>query len=377
MADRIEVRTILPSKAALFAGVTQCGTILVAPTAEQIAALDSTDRELLGEILDARRELVVSSPGWEGVLAQLRVERHRKAQAEADLNARKESDRQSLNEVRSLAEQRALFKPGEFPLVQRCYYSLSTYRDPEIDELQKSTDQTVDECRRAFLSAADEELGLSPSSHIVGEGEAATVSEVVRNIANEGRRFKVPTPAAAAIQAAAREIRQTAERVAAEAKARLAAEQRAELRSIVAQAGTEDQLERFDEGLLPEAELAAVVRSKVFAQIKFPSYAKLKPADVASALECEPSLVKFSTREYDGPLTREQFARLKQIRALAPEGAVVDIREHVAYDSERTGADDPEVVRLGIRVTAKVGGQKFSAEFAISDDFKPPASKVR
>jgi len=130
-----------------------------------------------------------------------------------------------------------------------------------------------------------------------------------------------------------------------------------------------EQRERAEAGLLPESDvlagLEAIVWSRMAAEVL---YERLTADDASHAdpendSDNEPcqGAVTFSSSaatEADA----EEFARLKAIRALAPEGAMVTLRTHeVVCDAAGCpGAN----TRAGVRVEITTGGRTFRREFS-------------
>jgi len=154
-------------------------------------------------------------------------------------------------------------------------------------------------------------------------------------------------------------------KIAEEAKAKTA---RAQIRDVLG-AKSSDALERFDAGVLPEDELAEIVSEHVFAPLSgFRGYDEITEQEVAHECECDVDDVRFSTTDYGGPLEADEWATLKAIRAAAPHGAKVVVREHVGYQHGHDESDDPEVRRKSIRVTAEFGGRAWKRDFDLGKE---------
>ena len=133
---------------------------------------------------------------------------------------------------------------------------------------------------------------------------------------------------------------------------------------FVAEHGTLDQCDRYEAGVLPQAELDTMLREFVFqGMADLARYEKIRKSDIEHDSDYGGEHeVSFSASE-QGPLTTEQFAVLTEIQEASPTGAEVEVRKHVGYCQDDSC---PEVVRrLSALVTVTWNGRELSREFAL------------
>jgi hypothetical protein len=119
--------------------------------------------------------------------------------------------------------------------------------------------------------------------------------------------------------------------------------------------------------VLPERELNDLIEARLFAPFaKFAPFLDITEAAVAEECECETDDVKFSTSTVEPTeLEADEYEILKGLRKAAPEGALIEMREHVGYQDGEDGEDDPEIRRYGLRVTIEFAGRKWRREYAM------------
>jgi len=145
---------------------------------------------------------------------------------------------------------------------------------------------------------------------------------------------------------------------------------KAQIDTWVAEHGDENMKERHAAGLLLETEVVDAIRNQAYAALdKFPRYARLKASDVCNGYEDYDGKtiyhdVDFSVMRNDIYLDAQEFDRMKEIRAAAPEHAVIFPRKHYG----RCDECDETVIRTGFLVTIKVGELSFSREYAATDE---------
>ena len=115
---KTQIRTTITVEAALAAGMTEHGELLVEPTTEQLEALAPEQRAALGPYAvrprgaDYVRHLTVHGPGWAGIVAGLAAaraeEEHERTQREAAI----ESERRSY---RAMLSAGYYYEPGTMP----------------------------------------------------------------------------------------------------------------------------------------------------------------------------------------------------------------------------------------------------------------------
>lgn len=354
--SRLQIATNLSASGALAHGSTEHGYLLVAPTSEQIQALPEEQRAQLAQYVapehgDARADLRVHQPGWPGVVDALvqAAERHASEAAE---RARKIAGEKE--QLRSHIAVGRYYELGSMPPVLADYHWPPNYSkgDPEAEQLWQQLEAAKAAQRDQMIREADAVL-----SYDLVNGELSSQIRAVRSAA--GNAATLAPRAQSFVQ------RLVAEQVAA-AKAKEAAKEAA-YAALVAEHGSPDQLERLEAGVLPEPELTELVERVVFAPLdSCAEYDEISEQEVAQECECALDAVRFSSRNADAPkLTAEQFSRFKAIRAASPADATISVREHIGYAKHMSGADDPEVSRLGVRVTIEFAGSRHSREYAI------------
>lgn len=361
---KIQILTRIGAEHALAAGMTEHGEILVTPTAEEIGALTAEQRQALAPHVAGTmaKALSVTAPGWPGVLAGLERESADRREKEAENEQAIERERESYRQI--LASGR-YYEPGSMPpkLVRHgVFWQLSPNygkSDPEAIRLWKQIETAREEERRRMILEADAKLVYDTQGRDLA-GPIVAVLDASRVYRGGAYVMDPEPPRALEFQERHRRELEAADRVAAE-------KAHAELRALITEHGTEDQVERFDAGVLPSDEQEAIIAKALFAPLAhLPEYDEISEQEVAEECDCDLDEVKFSASTVAQPeLTAEQFSRLKAVKLALPQGATLDIREHVGYERGRDGADDPEIRRLGARVTIEFAGEKHRREYAI------------
>ncbi len=160
------------------------------------------------------------------------------------------------------------------------------------------------------------------------------------------------------------EAEREVERLRAEAK-RVRQEQR---RAIVVGQGTEEQLERFDAGVLPNDEFVALAEQQLFAPFEgLAAYVPLVESDLDHVEDCQGDPeddVRFGSSEADrSEWDADEWAGIKRVRAVAEpvSGATSQVREHRAHCRQCQA----ELYRYGVRVSIEYAGERYDREFAI------------
>lgn len=162
-----------------------------------------------------------------------------------------------------------------------------------------------------------------------------------------------------------------------EARVKVEKEQqnRSKLRDFLGSHASSNVLERFDAGRLPENELEAVLETVLFEPFShLERFTPIEECDVIAECGCEADEVKFNSLAYEDDLTAEQWEALKRVQSIAEKvqnRGMITLRDHVGYQDGFTGADDPEIRRLGIRVTIEFAGETVSREFAAELSAEP------
>lgn len=152
-----------------------------------------------------------------------------------------------------------------------------------------------------------------------------------------------------------------------DAAAALEREHSTALAALVQEHGSPDQAERYTAGMLPTKELRKLVNDVLFAELAdVPRYGPITERNVVEHCSCDGDDVRFSSSELENPeLDADEFAQLKLVRELAPEGATVEVREHEGYSNNAADGEAGKIVRLGIRVTVEFAGADRSREYAL------------
>lgn len=376
---QVQIQTKLEPRAAVALALTEHGYLLVTPTAEQLSALGAEERELLGDYVAPPHEcdrfahyavLFVLRPGWEGVTGALATRRAEAAKEAAEKAANVERERASYRRLIQMVETGQYFQPGTMPPAERDDLDVEWKNSPNYsagDAEAKRLWEEFSRLRKAersrLILGADEALGEDVDAHIVGdlEGVSPAVEALLKTrewVLGKYRYDPEPTRALAVHN----EIN-----LRRKGRAEVRAEvNRAALRDLIGGYGSPDQLERFDVGALPDSERNNLIYPVLFAPLD--SFSRYEPIDadqVADACDCDRTEVRFSSHNHEGDFTADQWSRLKEIRKAAPATATVSVREHIGYERGAEGADDPDVRRLGVRVTIEFAGEKFTDEFAL------------
>lgn len=160
--------------------------------------------------------------------------------------------------------------------------------------------------------------------------------------------------------------------IAEERNAAAAAAERAMYETVLRDALTAEQWERYEAGVLPTAERDDAMREMLFAGADLPVYAPLTNGDLEHDEDCNDPRARYDVAKHSSidalALTAEQFATVKRIRAaferLPKHASAVELqyREHRASCGDCTAED---VTRLGARVQLRVNGRTYSREFAV------------
>lgn len=158
-------------------------------------------------------------------------------------------------------------------------------------------------------------------------------------------------------------------------KAEKEQQNRSKLRDFLGAHASRNTLERFDAGVLPESELEALLDAALFEPFShLERFTPIEECDVIAECGCEADEVKFNSLAYEDDLTAEQWEALKRVQSIAEKvqnRGMITLRDHVGYQDGFTGADDPEIRRLGIRVTIEFAGETVSREFAAELSAEP------
>lgn len=141
-------------------------------------------------------------------------------------------------------------------------------------------------------------------------------------------------------------------------KAANEAREEAECEVAIVAIGTDSQRERWNAGVLGNAELRDVMLAHYLPEVNLAPYKRLEASDLGGecehAFECKVIESAFKT------LSAATWETLKVARATAPKGATVSVWEHVA-SCERCEAVER---RLSVRVALEIGGERLVRHYA-------------
>ena len=322
--ESIKFRTHISTARAIALGLCQSGAGHVSPTETDLAVLSAEEREAATAYADGgNRALAVEALGWEGFVAALRdeivAETERKERAAAD----------SADRVKAaVAYARGLGAAGLIDIRERPNRLRWVHGMP------------------AALTEADAVAVAVQISDLLADATALAVERDAVYAAGQ---------AAAAAAAAAERVERVALELAAAAKLTDATA------AWIAVHGTESQRARFAEGLLPEQEMWGAIRDEVFSSITSPRYERMVGGDIEHDNDCPDPRAAYGVNPL-AALDADQYARLVQIRRVAPAGATVAPRLHYASCGDCSVA---RVERASVLVTLDWFGRELSREYAL------------
>jgi len=330
------------------------------------AELSDEQRELLADLLDTESQpprcskplstddervgaVALESATVDGVRAELdrllQKRREKVAERTKNMEAEKDSYREQIRHL----EQGSYYQPG-LPLKRAVDYfwpSSPNYgrHDPEAQALWSR----VGELRKAeairILMAIDADLSRDDSE---------TRAALFREVNYWGPREAV-IPNAVLFAQQDREAAKRQEREEAE-------QQRRQLRALIAEHGTEEQLERFDAGVLPDDEQDDIARKKLFGVFDAAPFQKLTEDDIEHEEGCARDGDEAFGSEVATELSAEAWAALKRLRAQAPEDATIEARRHDGWCRDCGGTSAP---RWSARVKRTVAGRSYRQSYAL------------
>lgn len=151
-------------------------------------------------------------------------------------------------------------------------------------------------------------------------------------------------------------------------EAQLKANTQQQIKSWIADHGTESQRERFAEGVLPEDEIKQALRDVAFSRLaELPRYERITKKEIYAACQNfdthygEDGSCEFAAWDAE-ELTERQFDTLKRIRELAPKEATVTARCHAGGLEE----DEEWLIRRNTAlVTIQLCGYELSREYSL------------
>lgn len=167
----------------------------------------------------------------------------------------------------------------------------------------------------------------------------------------------------------AREARDEAERARQDAeKTRVAAAQRGELEAaMVGVLNDEVDLQRWQDGTMPELEARGILRDSIFEAIECEDDQRYKRMRGVDIYPDDPDRVELDAGEHDGPLSRAAWLKVRSWRERCADGPwTVRVRRHEAEWTDEDG-EDQTVVKLSAMVSYRVGPWTLSREYALDD----------
>lgn len=142
-------------------------------------------------------------------------------------------------------------------------------------------------------------------------------------------------------------------------------------REMVDQHGTQNQIERYYAGMLPEEELLALARNALFAPLaSFRRYSKLQPGDVKHSDDCFEGPVRFFTREAADGISGDEWRDYRRIQDALEEAwrsmprdiaTKIEVVEHVGLCS----MCDKEAIRRAASVRIEWAGHELVREYQL------------
>lgn len=370
---QLRIHTHLPSATALRLALPDAGHFEVTPTAEQLAALGSAERQALadyvsitGETPMPRKLLYVDCPGWDGVVQALASELQKARDEQAAIAANVERERESYRQILTLAAVGGYYEDGlplherDFGGVFRCWAPSYGKGDPEAEALWAEIEKAKAADRATRILAADAELG---DQHLDAEGNLADAVTLVLQACRlwkGGRYVEDPAPPnAIALRERARALR-----------AELAAAREAAAAAEVTAWITEHApalLPRHLAGVLPESELLEALRAEAFEPAAdLARYQKITAGEVQHFEECGEAIPEFRV-EPARALTAAEFEVLLGLRQAFGDGYTVEADEHRAWCAACNGDEDSalDVVRRSARVSCVRLGRPLSRRYAL------------
>lgn len=348
---------------ALAAGQTRAGRISVPLSTTLLEALTPEERADLarsctesedGKGLGYASWLDVDAVTPEGIAKALRV---RIAKTQAENSVRAETARRIAALLAGPREERLVCDAnqlaGERWSVRQEARELVGYATSELDKIREEAKRlnSEDEVSRDG-QLLDEDVNL----HIqqTDSGEWVVRDDVAAKRWTAGARTAQRYPRAFAraeeLAEARRLERQTA--------------LKAEYESVLRQALSAEQWERYEAGVLPTKERDGAVRELLFAGVALPLYERLTADDLSHCQDTEVSATVDDRDFGDLDLSADAFAAAKKIRAAFAEHARL---EAITWRVHRITCEDCDesAERTGARVTLRVNGHTYSREFAV------------
>lgn len=140
--------------------------------------------------------------------------------------------------------------------------------------------------------------------------------------------------------------------------------------SVLFDAATSEQGERYRAGVLPVDERDALVRGVLFDRIDLPPFTRLNPTDLTHTEDChDHDVVTFQTSTTGTlshlTLTAEEYAAVKRVHAVFDKHPRL---YSITYRTHTGNCDtcEEEIEAIGARVTLSAGEHKFSREYKVT-----------
>ena len=338
----VVVRVEVSAEDAIRASSTLCGKLEFRPTAEWLSALAPAELEWLAGFVER------GGPGNHGRITHLPARVFTPSGVRAAIQERMAAEAAYVGAVRDAATK------------------------APVDQFTRHVDWRSQPSRISARTFAERNVSPYALALLMPDTDAAEYF---------GRGFEVEayleTYLAQAAEKAAAKAAEEAEKAAKQAAAKAAKEAEkaahdATIAAWVAEYGTANEKGRFAEGRLAECEIrdAVLVDGRGGNTIPrfpdLPKYVRLTAHDIEHDDDCPEDDDRFSAKDYDGPLTAQEYDRLMALRVALPAGAGARIvlREHEAICWQSTCGG--RTVRRGAKVVLTWAGMTRSVEYALT-----------
>jgi hypothetical protein len=342
MSEKLYIKIQVPFQTAVRFGEVESGYFTLAPTAQELQTLTQEERILLSQVPRHHVEDKITvwlhqyGPSERAdfsavkpllALAKAKIEQEateEKAKKAQEAAKKAQEDAVVAQQVRVLVD---LIRSDVRALKIQRYYS--------SDDCITSNTKIGTDAFMLYVSVVTEHLGAdAPGILDIVRAEFARRAEEVEKKAAEERN----------IEALRKATEKALDRV------------------FLERHGTPEQVERYDEGFMPEDEFLTVVRNTLFEPFNvFARYGKLKKDDLDHDDDCSHSETKFRVEKAE-ELSSDLFARFKQLRTIGEtfESATVTPYVHTASCTECSARN---VNRYSAKVEIDWNGRKLSREY--------------
>jgi hypothetical protein len=351
MSKKLKIRIHVPFATALRHGFAESGYFILEPTEQELRTLTVEERQLLAEAPrnDNDTAITVYLDGF-GDSASADFSAVRPLLAAGALKRDAEVAERAAEEARKV-EKAAQEHAARAAQVKALVDQVRTDVRAVVIKTYRASDRHV---------TTGSEVGLTADKTIrweyVPDHLAPGDQDVLDLIKTEFHRRLIEKEAAekAAQEKAEREQREDEQ------------QQQARDKAFICQFGSAEQIERHNEGFLPEVEFLDLVRDKLFECFSVDSsirrFVRLTQGDVEHTHECCEAKATFDSDEAT-ELESAAFAKLKHIRAVAQpiENVTVKAVQHTAMCDECGEMTE----RHSALVTVTWNHRKFSREYAL------------